>query len=104
MFRRVLLLSLIVAIPVLTALATQRLAASTLPPSLPSQPVAVVTQEGSSAPPEAPESGDDEDEDEDDDDPAGAGADSEASVESVELETDLDGAQDDGPESGRITR
>lgn len=101
MFRRVLLLSLIVAIPVLTALATQRLAASTLPPSLPSQPVAVVTQEGSSAPPEAPESGDDEDED---DDPAGAGADSEASVESVELETDLDGAQDDGPESGRITR
>lgn len=102
MFRRVLLLSLIVAIPVLTALATQRLAASTLPPSLPSQPVAVVTQEGSSAPPQAPESGDDEDED--DDDPAGAGADSEASVESVELETDLDGAQDDGPESGRITR
>ncbi|WP_144794006.1 hypothetical protein [Kocuria palustris] len=89
MFRRLVLLALIVAVPVLTAISTQRLAGSIEPPTLPAEPVSVAVQEGGEHQGPAP-----------DQEPEGGEADS--PVES--LDTDLDGAQDDGPESGSVSR
>ena len=53
MLRRVLLLVLIMAVPVLTALGTQQLARTTMPPTLPSDPVSTRVTAPSSPDPEA---------------------------------------------------
>lgn len=92
MLRRVLLLVLIMAVPVLTALGTQQLARTTMPPTLPSDPVSTrVTAPSSSS-----------------GSVVGAGAEASGSgddgPDEVDLDTDSDGEQDDVPEAGTVTR
>ncbi|MDH5153032.1 hypothetical protein [Kocuria palustris] len=92
MLRRVLLLVLIMAVPVLTALGTQQLARTTMPPTLPSDPVSTRVTAPSSPDPEASAPAPTT-EPEDDDGP-----------DEVDLDTDSDGEQDDVPEAGTVTR
>lgn len=133
MLRRVLLLVLIMAVPVLTALGTQQLARTTMPPTLPSDPVSTRVTAPSSPDPEtsapapttepeatedpapaddreqqqAPTSGPvapvDEEEHDDEDDPDLEPEDDDGPDE-VDLDTDSDGEQDDVPEAGTVTR
>lgn len=92
MLKRVLLLVLIMAVPVLTALGTQQLARTTMPPTLPSDPVSTRVTAPSSPDPEASAPAPTT-EPEDDDGP-----------DEVDLDTDSDGEQDDVPEAGTVTR
>lgn len=92
MLRRVLLLVLIMAVPVLTALGTQQLTRTTMPPTLPSDPVSTRVTAPSSPDPEASAPAPTT-EPEDDDGP-----------DEVDLDTDSDGEQDDAPEAGTVTR
>lgn len=92
MLKRVLLLVLIMAVPVLTALGTQQLARTTMPPTLPSDPVSTRVTAPSSPDPEASAPAPTT-EPEDDDGP-----------DEVDLDTDSDGEQDDAPEAGTVTR
>lgn len=78
MFRRILLLAVALAVPVLTALGTQQLATTTEPPVLPAAPVQPQLLSDPSDPPGSVH------------DPAG--------------EPGLEGQQDDAPESGSTRR
>lgn len=125
MSRRVILLILIMAVPVLTALGTQQLASTTAVPTLPNDPVSTQIApasgpEGSataSAEPTAdlaqepaagtggvvvgePEDADSEEEADDELEEAAE----EDGPDEVDLDTDSDGEQDDAPESGTVAR
>ena len=119
MLRRVLLLVLIMAVPVLTALGTQQLARTTMPPTLPSDPVSTRVTAPSSPDPEAsalapttePEATEDpapaDDREQQQQAPTSGPAapvDEEEHDDEVDLDTDSDGEQDDVPEAGTVTR
>lgn len=127
MFRRLLLLAVVLAVPVLTALGTQQLAGTTEPPVLPVTPVQPQT---SPEPAESPESegqpGSDHEsisEQGTDTSVTGPGRDPEYSdtdltagqlsrsrpddaepVQDSAAESDMDGRQDDAPASGTTQR
>lgn len=109
MLRRVLLLVLIMAVPVLTALGTQQLARTTMPPTLPSDPVSTRVTAPSSPDPEAsapapttePEATEDPAPADDREQQQQAPT---SGPDEVDLDTDSDGEQDDVPEAGTVTR